>query len=103
MYYANKKCILNAEVITGQITSRKFMSGLRVTDKDLKACGKQACSCILTHIYIYIYIIQHTHAKCSINEDSKIQKFDVQENKVKNIKIKLKLIKIRASYIEYYA
>lgn len=101
MYYANKKCILNAEVITGQITSRKFMSGLRVTDKDLKACGKQACSCILTHIYIYI--IQHTHAKCSINEDSKIQKFDVQENKVKNIKIKLKLIKIRASYIEYYA
>lgn len=54
MYYANKKCILNAEVITGQITSRKFMSGLRVTDKDLKACGKQACSCILTHIYIYI-------------------------------------------------
>lgn len=101
MNYANKKCILNAEVITGQITSRKFMSGLRVTDKDLKACGKQACSCILTHIYIYI--ISHTHVKCSINEDSKIQKFDVQENKVKNIKIKLKLIKIRASYIEYYA
>lgn len=49
------KGISNAEVITGitgQITSRKFMSGLRLTDKDLKTCGKQAC--------LYIYII-HTY------------------------------------------